>query len=753
MKYIRTLFLLLLVALAASGAKAQLTPAYNVPVATSEGELRFAWAGGFNNPQFSPIDLNDDGIDDLFVFDRADETAHAFVFTGEGKTPWRYAPEYLNNFPVSELNGWALLRDFNADGRPDIFTGAAPEVFGLENPRVAVWEQIAEPNGAFPFKLKHAELPFYEEDDSGAFVYAGDLTAGSSGVPGIADIDYDGDLDFLREKNSGRGSGQLIYYRNEAVERLNRSDTFLLRIASFCWGRFEENYEAIADSYRVNLGLPPCPGEIGKTSEVSHAGGLVLPLQLNGDSLMDVLISDADADYIIALFNGGDRRVANITAQETGFPRNDQSVRLEVVPAGFLADADGDGVSDLIAAPHMKYVSRDQNCALRYKNFGTETKPDFRLQESAFLQAEMIDLGSETQPFLSDYDGDGLRDLFVAYRSRQTAPGVYTSNIALFKNEGTAKAPAFRLIADPLLPEQPWFRDLSGAAADLDGDGLPEVITGALDGTLALWKNYGSVELPDFRLETTAFAKGISETERRLAPALFDYENNGKPDLLLGTARGKVLFLENRNRGYPPEFQLIDESFGGIDVTDSISPFVGNATPALADLDGDGRQELLIGTTSGRLRVFDVCGAEQSKFPERQAFDLPETGENAAAAVLTGLENGEILLATGTPRGGMHLHRGKFAVEEQPGCAPPEPKAPSGGFSLYPVPAGDEIVLETKAGGSVAIYGMDGKKILNKTIPEAGSIVISVANLPNGAYLCTYKSHNDLFTKKFTLAR
>ena len=32
--------------------------------------LKNPWAGGLNSPQFSPIDLNGDGVKDLFVFER-----------------------------------------------------------------------------------------------------------------------------------------------------------------------------------------------------------------------------------------------------------------------------------------------------------------------------------------------------------------------------------------------------------------------------------------------------------------------------------------------------------------------------------------------------------------------------------------------------------------------------------------------------------------------------------------------------------
>ena len=42
----------------------------SIPVFVNSQQLNFPWTGGINYGQFSPIDLNQDGIMDLFVFDR-----------------------------------------------------------------------------------------------------------------------------------------------------------------------------------------------------------------------------------------------------------------------------------------------------------------------------------------------------------------------------------------------------------------------------------------------------------------------------------------------------------------------------------------------------------------------------------------------------------------------------------------------------------------------------------------------------------
>src|ERR1017187_8531358 len=87
------------------------------------------WCGGWLNPQFSRIDLNGDGRMDLFVFEPGINGLSGFgdnrvlTFLNIGNGQYQYAPEYESYFP--HLLDWALLVDYNHDGKPDIFSFAA----------------------------------------------------------------------------------------------------------------------------------------------------------------------------------------------------------------------------------------------------------------------------------------------------------------------------------------------------------------------------------------------------------------------------------------------------------------------------------------------------------------------------------------------------------------------------------------------------------------------------------------------------
>src|SRR5688572_23422978 len=77
------------------------------------------WAGGLNAAQINTLDLNGDGKQDLAVFDRTSDRVVTFLNVNN---QYQFAPEYETFFPA-EITNWMLLRDYNGDGKKDIFTG------------------------------------------------------------------------------------------------------------------------------------------------------------------------------------------------------------------------------------------------------------------------------------------------------------------------------------------------------------------------------------------------------------------------------------------------------------------------------------------------------------------------------------------------------------------------------------------------------------------------------------------------------
>src|SRR3569832_768031 len=84
----------------------------SINVKTDTHFIANPWAGGLNFIQSSSIDLNLDGVKDLFTFDRSGNKIRTFIKTGAaGTTAYRYDPAFERKFP--KITDWALLADYN----------------------------------------------------------------------------------------------------------------------------------------------------------------------------------------------------------------------------------------------------------------------------------------------------------------------------------------------------------------------------------------------------------------------------------------------------------------------------------------------------------------------------------------------------------------------------------------------------------------------------------------------------------------
>ena len=134
------------------------------------------WAGGFNSVQFSEIDVDIDGIKDLFVFDRTGHRISVYLNKGiPNKSIYTHAPFYNQFFP--KLHDWVLLRDYNCDGKMDIFT--------YSSGGMAIYRNTS--TTSLTFNLETALLySDYNPDGAPSLI---NLYVSSSDIPAIDDID------------------------------------------------------------------------------------------------------------------------------------------------------------------------------------------------------------------------------------------------------------------------------------------------------------------------------------------------------------------------------------------------------------------------------------------------------------------------------------------------------------------------------------------------------------------------------------
>src|SRR4051812_12484009 len=112
MKWLTVYFCILCCCLSAQTAYKRVD---NIPVTQNGTFLQNPWAGGLNHPLFSEIDLNGDGIKDLFSFEVANSRIACFINKGiPDSIDYIYESSYAAKFPF--FQSWVFLRDYNCDG-------------------------------------------------------------------------------------------------------------------------------------------------------------------------------------------------------------------------------------------------------------------------------------------------------------------------------------------------------------------------------------------------------------------------------------------------------------------------------------------------------------------------------------------------------------------------------------------------------------------------------------------------------------
>jgi hypothetical protein len=160
----------------------------------------------------------------------------------------------------------------------------------------------------------------------------------------------------------------------------------------------------------------------------------------------------------------------------------------------------------------------------------------------------------------------------------------------------------------------PVYYDALPALADLDGDGTADALVGDRNGVVHAFRNGGSDALP--RWDPMREWDPPVDFDYGAAPALGDLDGDGDADLLVGRLGGDVVALENVG-GRTPAWRTRPEW--------AIGTLGYDARPALADLDGDGRTDVLVGTRTGA--VFAFSGPPFTRRPE---WDPPRVAERVA---------------------------------------------------------------------------------------------------------------------------
>ena len=296
------------------------------------------------------------------------------------------------------------------------------------------------------------------------------------------------------------------------------------------------------------------------------------------------------------------------TPQFRQFPFNLTNVGKNAKPT--FADIDGDG--DLDA-----FVGERYGNTFFFRNTGSSSAPAFA--SPLTNPFGLVDVGDNAKPTFVDIDGDGDLDAFI---------GNEDGNTIFFRNTGSSSAPAFASpstnpfgLADVGYTASPTF-------VDIDGDGDLDAFIGEGDGKTIFFRNTGSSSAPALASPSTS-PFGLSNVGYTASPTFVDIDGDGDLDAFVGNSDGNTLFFENTGSSNAPAFASASTNpFGLVDVG-------SNASPAFADIDGDGDLDAFIGNIAGTTIFFRKAGSSSAAAFTATAinpFGFAGVGGNASPA-------------------------------------------------------------------------------------------------------------------------
>ena len=697
-----------------------------VPVMRADGSMfAYPWAGGLNSPHFSAIDINNDGLEDVVAFEKHGNIFKVFLRltsdTAALSARFAYNDSLSALFPA--CSGWAMLKDFDGDYQPDLFTynGGGIRVYkNNDNHFVLYSDMLLSDHGTgMPVNI------FCTPDD----------------YIGLFDMDNDGDLDILTFSALGRF---IQFHRNMSMERYGDLVHLEFVLVTNCFGHIaegEDSNEILLNEY--------CDDIVTTSTKkrMRHAGSTFWVEDLNHDGLLDLVLGDVDYPNVIALLNGGTSDEAHFVSQTSLFPNVEDPINLASFPSLNRIDISNNGVPDLLVSPFDPSLNKAENAhsVWLYLNDGT----DYSLYSTAFLQEEMLEVGSGAYPVLADLNNDGLLDLIVGNYGYYSSDTENIASIAYLKNVGTATRPQFQWqTADLGGLQQLGLQHITPTFADLNGDGLLDMVFGTLEGTLFYAENQS--ENPDMPRFAEPQSMNIDPIPYA-APHLTDLNNDGLIDLVVGNRKGKVLAFLNTGTSQHAMFTPTD-LLDHIDVRNQEISFFGNAMPTTYR-NGD-ELHLYVGNATGDLFHYQ---AVQDSFAlvEKQVLNKLY-GVYLAAALADLTSNGMPEMIVGNFAGGLNFFTAQ-TVEPVSGIASLAPQRRAT-LSVSPNPATTSVAIARTDGlpltadnTTIYIYNSIGTACQLLTRFADGQLLLNTSHLSAGVYIIRVHSCHEVFFERFVI--
>ncbi len=296
-----------------------------------------------------------------------------------------------------------------------------------------------------------------------------------------------------------------------------------------------------------------------------------------------------------------------------------------------FADMDADGDLDMILGSGV-------GGPLFLSNIGSKTSPKFVLSDNIFSSISELDAEVSVA---YDIDADGDLDIIC---------GGYTG-LNLYRNIGNAINASFVKVDD-------FFNDINEGGnpvpdmGDIDNDGDLDLIVGKSEsGEIRIFTNSGSDTSAIF-LSSNALT--LDDVGLYAYPVFTDLDNDGDLDIVSGKDGYGIVYYRNTGTASAPVWS----GYGGL------FPSIGTTTyfnsPAMVDINNDGKIDLIYGNHDGPLKYFKNTGSSTSpKWSENTSLfgGTIDIGAASTPFFVDKDRDGDLDMITGTQAGDIKLYR------------------------------------------------------------------------------------------------
>ena len=555
----------------------------------------------------------------VFLANAADsrESATIRITVGPGRSDWPHAPVAIRLDSILSRNGWksplgnSLIRvreSANARLVPSRagwnHSGECPGLllFSKTGPGRREYVITVTSDEATPAGERIPVVGFGEPLTHGVTGIVSGIDGSFNSNLAVADWDGDGDLDFFVAQGQGGGANWtmhgLLYYENVGTSRspLMAKPRRLLESTSLPlvadWNG--DGFLDICQGGLVYHNLGPegafsfaPPESLGSMPRVNAL------VDWNGDGLIDIVRSESTG--------GGDPSPSIWSKDSSGSPYTREGVWRGYTGHGRI---------------------------IVHRNTGSASHPRFAATpETLRAGGEWLDVPGGGMPAFGDMDGDGDDDLLVGT----------THDLFYFENIGTRVAPVYRRGAPlDIGLEEIYVRPV---VADMNGDGMPDVLIAQENGDIKLVENlgrHGDEDRPRFGVPSRIQQRDpLIDAGSVGAFDVADVNEDGRPDIIASNSYGEVwqwfsaspdcswvFGAGTRVRAGGKLIRIFAGASGSIQGPGEAR--YGYGAPEVADWNGDGALDLILADVWGKHTLYCGLGADLRRTDANAGLELSE---------------------------------------------------------------------------------------------------------------------------------